>query len=56
MTEILHIVSDPAHWVAEFIMDGAFAIPAYLFGRWRLKVHDHKAHGIPVTKNYESEN
>ena len=45
MHEILHILTDPAHWVGELVMDTTFAIPAYLVGRWRLRVHDRTVHG-----------
>lgn len=44
--EALHIVTDPAHWIGEAVMDSTFAIPAYFLGRWRLKVHDRKKHGV----------
>ncbi len=44
LNEILHIITDPAHWVGEVVMDGTLAIPAYFLGRWRLGVHDRKIH------------
>lgn len=44
--ELTHILADPAHWVAEFVMDFTFAIPAYFLGRWRVRVHDREKHGV----------
>jgi hypothetical protein len=43
--ELMHIVADPAHWVGEAVMDTTFALPFYVIGRWRLKVHDRRKHG-----------
>lgn len=44
--ETLAVLGDPGHWVAEVIMDTVYAIPAFLLGRWSLRAHDRKTHGI----------
>ena len=43
--ELTHVLLDPAHWVAEFGMDTAYAIPVYYLGTWRVRGHDRKVHG-----------
>lgn len=40
LSETWELLQNPAHWVFEYVS----AIPAYLLGRWRLKVHDRKHH------------
>lgn len=44
MHELGHLLTDPAHWSFEAITDLTFAVPAYLLGRWRLRVHDRRVH------------
>lgn len=44
MTEILDILTDPAHWVAHFVMDGALTLAMIWPARLWLKHHDRKAH------------
>jgi len=46
VNELLEILSSPAHWVFEGISDLVFAVPAYLLGRWRLRVHDRRKHNV----------
>lgn len=44
MSELFHILGDPAHWVAEVVMDGTiFLVVLYPFKRW-LDRHDKKKH------------
>jgi hypothetical protein len=45
MEELSHILLDPAHWIAEFMMDFTIAIPFYFIGKWRVRVHDRNVHG-----------
>ena len=49
MTELTHILLDPAHWLAEGVMDSVFliftSIPAYFIGKRRVKKHDEKVTG-----------
>lgn len=42
MTELLHILADPAHWVAEVVMDGVIWL---LVGVAATRRHDRKVHG-----------
>lgn len=44
MSELLHLLSNPAHWAFEGISDLAFALPGFLAGRFWLKRHDAKEH------------
>lgn len=55
MTELTHILTDPAHWIAEGVMDTVFTglmmIPAYFIGKRRVKAHDKKVHGKGVQED-----
>jgi hypothetical protein len=45
MNELLHILADPAHWIAEVVMDGTITLcVAYPISRL-VKRHDRKVHG-----------
>lgn len=45
MNELLHILADPAHWIAEVVMDGTITLLiAYPISRL-VKRHDRKVHG-----------
>ena len=44
MNEIFHILTDPAHWVAEVVMDGAITLALLLPARAWLKRHDERKH------------
>lgn len=46
MTELWHILTDPAHWMAEIVMDTVYTIPVYYLGKWRVRAHDRKVHNI----------
>lgn len=55
MHEILHILTDPAHWVGEIVMDGTLTLLAIPTIRAWVKRHDRKKHGVPPsTKPYLS--
>lgn len=43
MTEALHILLDPAHWIAEVAMDGVFALTV---GRAAIWWHDRRRHPL----------
>lgn len=45
MTELFHILGDPAHWVAEVVMDGTIALCFLWPAQSWLKRHDAKKHG-----------
>jgi hypothetical protein len=46
VNELTHILMDPAHWVAEGVMDTAFAAVAWFVGgRFAVRRHDVKVHG-----------
>lgn len=50
MSELLHLLTNPAHWAFEVISDLAFAGVGALFARIWVKRHDRKHHGdVPVT-------
>lgn len=43
--ELTHILTDPAHWFAEGVMDATFFAGAWFFGgRRALRHHDKKVH------------
>ncbi len=44
--EIIHILTDPAHWVGEVVMDLTFTAAAYPIAKWRIKKHDQRTHGL----------
>lgn len=44
MNEILHVLTDPAHWVAEVVMDGTLTLLAVLPLRALVRRHDRKRH------------
>jgi hypothetical protein len=46
MNDFLQILTSWDHWAFEAVSDAAFAAPAYLLGRWRLRVHDRRKHGV----------
>lgn len=41
--ELLHILADPAHWIAEVVMDGVIWA---LAGVWAVRRHDRKKHNV----------
>lgn len=50
MNEIVHILTDPAHWVAEVVMDLTFTMLfAYPLAKWRVRAHDRKVHKKDVS-------
>jgi hypothetical protein len=46
MNEIIHILTDPAHWVGEVVMDATFTLAAYPIAKWRVRAHDRRRHGV----------
>lgn len=47
--DLTHVLTDPAHWVAEGVMDLVFTFAvAYPLAKWRVRVHDRKVHGKGV--------
>lgn len=44
MTEIWHILTDPAHWVAEVVMDGTLTLLLLWPARVWLRRHDERKH------------
>jgi hypothetical protein len=45
MEEFQHIILSWQHWSFEAISDLAFAVPAYVVGRWSVRRHDRRVHG-----------
>lgn len=44
--ELTHVLTDPAHWIAEGVMDLVFTfVVAYPLAKWRVRAHDKKVHG-----------
>lgn len=48
MNEILHVLTDPAHWIAEVVMDGTLTLLAVLPIRALVRRHDRRKHGLEV--------
>ncbi len=48
MTEIFEILTDPAHWVAEIVMDGTITLALLWPARIWLRRHDRKAHSLAL--------
>lgn len=46
--ELTHVLTDPAHWVAEVVMDGTLTLLAVLPIRALVRRHDRKRHPIPI--------
>jgi hypothetical protein len=46
VNELLAVLSDPAHWVAEVVMDGTLTLVAVYPIRRLVRRHDQKKHGI----------
>jgi hypothetical protein len=46
MEPLWEILTSWEHWAFELISGAVFAVPAYGFGRWRVRVHDRKKHGV----------
>jgi hypothetical protein len=46
MQEILHVLTDPAHWFAEVVMDGTITLIAVYPLRRLLKRHDRRKHNV----------
>ncbi len=44
MNEILHVLADPAHWVAEVVMDGTITLLAVYPVRALVRRHDRRRH------------
>jgi hypothetical protein len=44
VTEIFEILTDPAHWVAEVVMDGTIALVVLYPIRVWLRRHDERKH------------
>lgn len=44
VTELLHLLTDPAHWAFEGVTDLVFGGVGILIGRFWLKGHDRKHH------------
>lgn len=45
LNEIIHIVTDPAHWAGEIVMDGTIAtVVWFVGGRFALRKHDREVH------------
>jgi hypothetical protein len=53
MNEIFHVLTDPAHWVAEVVMDGTLTLLAVVPARWLVRRHDKKKHGL-ITQQSEA--
>lgn len=43
--ELLHVLADPAHWVAEVVMDGTLTLLALPLMRGLMRRHDRLRHG-----------
>lgn len=46
MNDLLHVLTDPAHWIAEVVMDGTITLFALWPIRAIIKRHDRKRHPI----------
>lgn len=45
MTEIIYILTDPAHWIAEIVMDTVYNVAIGIpVGAWWVRRHDRKHH------------
>lgn len=49
MSELLHVLTDPAHILAEIVMElTSYLVFGVIFAKWVLRRHDRKVHDNPV--------
>jgi hypothetical protein len=46
MDEIFHVLTDPAHWIAEVVMDTTLMFLALPLVKRIVKRHDRRKHGL----------
>jgi len=46
VSELAHVLLDPAHWVAEVVMDGTLTLLAVYPVRALVRRHDRRKHGV----------